>query len=167
VLEFQAPLNVWRTAQRGKYAEASRETLAPLFANRMVRLGSYGDPAAVPAWVWEAVTSRAAGWTGYTHQWRRVGAEFSAWCMASCDTEQDRADAKARGYRTFRVRSADAPLMDAREIKCPASAEAGFKTTCAACKACGGLGAKAKVDIAIVAHGSTARASNYRKRHAA
>jgi hypothetical protein len=167
VLEFQAPLNVWRTAQRGKYAVAERETLSALFANRMVRLGSYGDPAAVPSWVWSAVTAQAAGWTGYTHQWRNVGAEFATWCMASCDSEQDRTEAKARGYRTFRVRSSDNPLMDAREIVCPASEEAGFKTVCAACKACGGLGAKAKVDIAIIAHGSTARASNYRKRTAA
>jgi hypothetical protein len=92
---------------------------------------------------------------GYTHQWRRFP-EFQALCMASCDTEADHNEAKASGWRTFRVRLAYEPLAR-REIACPASKESGFKTTCADCRACGGLLAKAKADIAIVAHGPTAR----------
>ena len=46
----------------------------------------------------------------------------------------------------------------AGEVSCPASAEAGRKTTCESCKACGGTSAKAKASIVIEAHGATANA---------
>ena len=36
---------------------------------RKVRLGTYGDPAAVPAIVWGSLLADAASHTGYTHQW--------------------------------------------------------------------------------------------------
>lgn len=35
-----------------------------------VRIGSYGDPAAVPTRVWEELVKNARNFTGYTHQWR-------------------------------------------------------------------------------------------------
>jgi len=39
-----------------------------LIAGRMVRLGSYGDPAAVPIEAFEPILAVAAKHTGYTHQ---------------------------------------------------------------------------------------------------
>lgn len=160
----QAPLNVWRTAHRvplanGKaragYPVASPETLAAHFDGRLVRLGSYGDPAAVPVWVWQAVMSKADGGTGYTHQWKDAAPELAQWCMASCDSQVDRVFAGFLGYRTFRVTRADARTDKAeREVVCPASKEAGTLTNCAACKACGGTSAKAKADIVITVHGT-------------
>jgi RecJ-like exonuclease len=87
-------------------------------------------------------------------------------CMASCDNEFEQAIAKAQGWRTFRVmRQGDRMLP--REIVCPASKEAGAKTTCALCKACGGNGAKAKADIAIVAHGAAGKVNAFNQRAAA
>jgi hypothetical protein len=71
--------NVWRTyhrvplangKQRSGYPEARQDELSAIFAGRLVRLGSYGDPAAVPVWVWQAVMKQADGGTGYTHQWK-------------------------------------------------------------------------------------------------
>lgn len=142
-----APLNTWRTYHRGRYgSEWNSET----FAGLIVRLGSYGDPAAVPFWVWERVLRLAAGHTGYTHQWARFP-ELATYVMASCDTAEERVHAKFLGFRTFRVQlHPDAPM--AREVACPASKEAGKKTVCAACKACGGNAAKAKADIVIAVH---------------
>jgi hypothetical protein len=159
---WQAPRNTWETYHRGKYPIATVAETRALFAGKRVRLGAYGDPAAVPFNVWEEVLAEVKAKTGYTHQWRTCDARFARFVMASCDTPQDYVDAKNMGYRTFRVRAADEPL-NIREIVCPASKEAGYKTNCAACLACGGSSAKARVDIAIVAHGSAALVNNYAK----
>jgi hypothetical protein len=153
--------SVYGALQRGRYAVPGKDfavaILPELFAGRVVRLGAYGDPAAVPFQVWRAVTLRAAACNGYTHQWRnpKFGA-FKLLTMASCDTVLDYAEAKAAGWRTFRVRLSTEGKGD-REVVCPASNEAGYKTDCASCRACGGLSAKAKVDMVIVAHGPTAK----------
>jgi hypothetical protein len=76
--------------------------------------------------------------------------------MASADKPRDALDASLKGWRSFRIRAPEQPLAP-REITCPASKEAGYKTTCAACRACGGLDSKARVNVAIIAHGSTAK----------
>ncbi len=101
----------------------------------------------------------------YADQWRDYP-ELAAYCMASCDSETDRLHAKLLGFRTFRVRGETEPKLPG-EAMCPASAEAGHKTVCSACKACGGTAAKAKVDMAIIAHGSAAKVNAYRQRLAA
>ena len=160
---FQAPLNVWKSFHRGIYPTAI--DLASTFEGRAIRLGSYGDPAAVPAEVWEEVTRHATFWTGYTHQWRKVPVIFAQWCMASADTPQDQAFANAMGYRTFRVRSLADPVL-AGEVICPASEEAGRKVTCSLCKACGGNGAKAKANIVIAAHGAASKVNAFARRAA-
>jgi hypothetical protein len=76
--------------------------------------------------------------------------------MASADSSADRAEANAAGWRTFRVRAADGAI-EPREVTCPASKEAGYRTTCADCRACGGTRAKARADIVIIAHGNGAK----------
>ena len=80
--------------------------------------------------------------------------------MASADSAADMSDAHAMGWRTFRVRNAAELAVKGLEVVCPASKEAGYKTNCATCKACGGLEAKAKASIVIVAHGATAKRHN-------
>tara|TARA_R110000868_G_scaffold408054_1_gene690195 strand:- start:314 stop:1060 length:747 start_codon:yes stop_codon:yes gene_type:complete len=153
---FQAPLVVWKAAQRGVYAQAADlNEIASVAAGRIVRLGSYGDPAAVPVAIWRALVSGAAAHTGYTHQWRNAPG-LADLCMASADSPEEAALAQAQGWRTFRVRAPYEPVM-AREFVCPASKEAGAKTDCAACRACGGTASKAKASPVIIAHGATAR----------
>ena len=118
----------------------------------VIRLGSYGDPAAVPLELWRALVSRSSGHTGYTHQWRNCDPGFSDLVMASADSPAERILARARGYRVFRVRTESEPVEE-REVVCPASAEAGKKTVCALCRACGGTSSKARADVVIAAHG--------------
>jgi hypothetical protein len=149
------PRVVYEFASRGRYQHVDLETAANILAGRTIRLGAYGDPAAVPIEVWTALLHRAGAWTGYTHQWRRFP-EFARYCMASCDSSDERAQARFLGFRVFRVR-APGEALETREVACPASEEAGKKTTCDACRACGGTSAKARVDIAIVAHGASKR----------
>lgn len=151
---MNAPLSVWRTYQRGLYPRATPSTLAAAIAGRRVRLGAYGDPAALPRAVLESLTAAAAGWTGYTHQWRE-GFALADLVMASADSDADVADASALGYRVFHVVSSDRPRQPG-VMHCPASAERGHRRTCETCGACSGRqpgGATAHVQI--VAHGPT------------
>lgn len=152
---------VYRTMLKGRYAAPGIDydpALIPdLFEGLVFRLGTYGDPAAAPFQIWRRATLRVAAKAGYSHQWRdKRFAAFRLLCMASADTESDHNDAHALGWRTFRVRLESEALLSG-EIRCPASKEAGYKTNCASCRACGGTSAKAKANIAIVAHGTFAK----------
>ncbi|MFY7951243.1 MAG: hypothetical protein ACOVT5_01935 [Armatimonadaceae bacterium] len=160
VTTFQAPLSVWKAYRRGLYPAVSREDVATLFAGRMVRLGSYGDPAAIPVDVWQNAVARASGWTGYTHQWRTAPRALAALCMASVETDGQARAARLQGWRTFRVRAEGQPLAPKLEFICPASAEAGMKTDCASCRACMGTESKAKASPVIIAHGAGRRAAS-------
>ena len=92
---MHGPRSVWGALSRGIYGRVKPSVAGLLFAGQMIRLGTYGDPAAVPLEVWNQLISMAEGWTGYTHQWRRLGRAWSRLLMASADTieEMDRAHA--------------------------------------------------------------------------
>lgn len=150
----QGALSVYRAMQRGRYVTAAPEMIAALITGRRLRIGTYGDPAAVPVDVWRALLARVAGHTGYSHQWRKLdAAQWSPLVMASADSEDDVDGARILGYRTFRVRRADAPMV-ADEISCPASEEAGKRTQCDKCGLCAGTSARTPKTIAIIAHGT-------------
>lgn len=141
---------VWKAYKAGRYARLPLYVVARLIAGRVLRLGTYGDPAAAPIRIWQAVVVYVAGWTGYSHQWRTLGREWQILVMASVDSESDRIDAKSAGWRTFRVSIG----LDRQngEISCPASKEAGARTTCIDCRLCKGTQIVAK-DIVIADHG--------------
>lgn len=130
------------------------EVAAARLAGRKVRLGALGDPAAVPAHVWEEITRHAASWTGYTHAWTQRP-DLRRYLMASVDSEAEQRRAERNGWRTFRVRTTHEPLTS-KEISCPASDEAGHRTTCARCGLCQGASKQAK-SIAIIDHGPGAK----------
>lgn len=119
-----------------------------------MRLGAYGDPAALPVSVLYDLTIGVT-WTGYTHAWS-ISPDYRPYLMASVDTPQALDQARAAGWRTFRTRTADDALQ-AREITCPASDEAGKRSTCSDCKLCSGTRPEdSRASIAILAHGSGA-----------
>jgi hypothetical protein len=149
--------SVYGAYTRGRYArpgiDFAANLLPLLFEGLMFRIGTYGDPTAVPFQIWRASTLLTAGFNGYTHQWRDPRFQaFKRLCMASVDTKEEMELAHAMGWRTFRVRSADEPIIIERERPCPAAAESGHKTSCDKCKACGGLSAKAKISMVIINH---------------
>ena len=150
-----APLAIADCLNHGSgYAMAT--DIAALGDGRKVRLGAYGDPAAVPVAIWQALVSRATNRTGYSHQWRNPAfAALSDLCMASVDTIAERAEAKLMGWRTFRVRpSTEGVATQPNEIACPASKEAGVKSSCDKCGLCKGASIMAK-DIAIFVHAAS------------
>jgi hypothetical protein len=150
--------SVYAAWTRGAYPLMSPAQGARMLAGRAVRLGAYGDPAAIPARHWRALLRYAAGRTGYTHQWRQAHAQqLRGLVMASADSASERDTARAMGWRTFRVRAADEP-MGAREFACPASPEGGNRRQCVTCQACDGAArGPAQASVAIIVHGRMAR----------
>ena len=155
VLLGQGPLIAYQAMLRGLYPViAGHAAIAALGAGRKVRIGTYGDPAAVPAYIWESLLSDAAMHTAYSHQALQHGAAFDpSIMMLSADSEQDARSAWDQGIRTFRVVASVADIIAGQEILCPASKEAGKRTSCADCGLCAGSSIKAK-SIAIPAHGA-------------
>ncbi|QSM01193.1 hypothetical protein SEA_NANOSMITE_169 [Mycobacterium phage Nanosmite] len=146
----QGPRSTWASHQ----ANGSAPFDLDAFRGRKVRFGAYGDPAAVPFEVWQAIASVADGVTGYTHAWRTTDPRFAEFCMASCDSVDEYRQARRAGWRGFVVRPAGSE-KPAGLVQCPASAEAGKRTVCASCMQCGGTGNGRTVSITIQAHGAT------------
>jgi len=160
VLTFQAPLAVYRAFHRGSYDARSIEQ----FAGKPLRLGSYGDPLAVPLEAWQPLIDITEGRTGYTHQWDKAltNVDMAAWqplVMASADSALEASEAQTKGWRTFRVTNETAPQIKGETV-CPASEEAGKKLSCIDCLACSGASGRRSKGIVINAHGS--RKSNFK-----
>lgn len=146
----QGPLIVYNTYKRGGYPMHNTQTQRMAAGRgRLVRIGTYGDGAAAPQYVWVDVLTDADGHTAYTHN----GGDPRQY-MISADTLDEAKTAWAHKYRTFRV-IRDVSELQRNETLCPASKEAGYKAQCSDCMLCGGTSVKAK-SIAIVAHGSGA-----------
>ena len=150
-----APNNVYRTWKAGKYP-----TVDPVIAGQIaktrhhpIRIGSYGDPAAIPPEIWDQLLALQEEHTGYTHQWRNHP-EYARTLMASVGSEAEREQAKAMGFRTFRVLSGNETKAPG-EIWCPASDVGGHKSQCDRCQLCSGSRGptEARKDIAIYDHG--------------
>jgi len=149
-----APLGVYKAYKRGAYDTAKGHgAIAAIGKGRGVRLGSYGDPAAVASYIWDSLTSQAEFVTAYTHD---PVNPMPHKIMTSADNAAQAESAWDKGERTFRVVSDLAQLIKGKEVLCPASDEAGNRATCASCKLCGGNSIKAK-SVAIVAHGASKR----------
>lgn len=159
----KAPLAVWRAYKRGVYPVATEEDWCLLF-DLMVRKGSYGDPAAVPMWVWAVIDGRLPGiesvkrQPGYSHQWKRGIPGLEHHVMASVDSLEEAWKAQAMGMRTFRVMHKSESLAKG-EILCPASKEAGHKAQCADCGLCDGkrFSTDKRANVAIYVHGPKQR----------
>ena len=158
---FQAPLGVWRAWDRGNYTPSTKAQAkldALKLAGNPVRLGAYGDPAAVPTEVWCDLLDGAQAWTGYTHQWHKpVAAPLRTLCMASVDSELEAAQARALGWRTFRVVAPGDPEPDnPAEIECLSDSRG---LTCAQCRLCNGARPDGKQprSIWIDVHGARSR----------
>jgi len=148
-----APLGKYKALKKGVYSDtvATRQEIVAFGMGQGVRLGTYGDPCAVPNHVWESLISRAKFQTAYTHGKTNPMPES---IMTSADNATQAQGAWDKGERTFRVISNVAQLIKGKEILCPASEEAGRKAQCNSCKLCGGASVKGK-SIAIVAHGTS------------
>ena len=147
----QAPLSIWRAYKRGSYNSVIDYDV---MSGRAIRLGAYGDPAAVPFDIWQRLFDavKPKVWTGYTHQSRHKNFDerIAEYCMISADTPNAAKAAHSKGFRTFRV-STSARHRVANEIECLADSHGVACIDCGKCK-----GNSADYNIVITVHGSTA-----------
>lgn len=162
-----APAAVWKAHRRNPYPPLPQQSA--MLKSHSVRVGSYGDPVAIPIHYWERLWSLCANEVrpGYTHQWR--DSRFQHWSrhlMASVESEADAIAARNAGWRTFRmIPSVD--KISSEEILCPASPEAGNKATCSTCGACDGKKSESdgRRSVAIVLHGPPNRVKSAKAAH--
>lgn len=159
----QAPTSIYRAYKRGSYTlltHLPNNILHALLHDRQIRLGAYGDPAAVPVHVLRSLVTFASGHTGYTHQMahKNFDPEVLLYCMASADTEKSAEKAWAQRARTFRiVRDITEMKQDGSEIECLSDAKG---IPCSTCMLCGGKTTdqnnnnQPKPNIVIAVHGS-------------
>lgn len=183
VQEYRAPAAVLGAVLRGSYPIAGVDFPArwirALGANRAIRAGSYGDPAACAPQVWLDFLGLAEIRTGYTHFWKSVhpmardnAHALRSVLMASCDNMADYTAATAAGFRAFLVTPAGSVTAATPSLYsvgahvpgamiCPASKEFedhhGRRTSCLKCGACSGATGKGATfpNVFIPAHGST------------
>lgn len=191
---FQAPRSVWAGWERaGKPGPNWNEprTLAKLRKAAQahgLRLGSYGDPAAVPWTVWNELLATLAPrtHTGYTHQWRvlteRMATSMAgalAWehgvnvwdhlnwlqefVMASCDSIEDATLARALGWRFFLAVAPDqVDVVPERTVFCLAERDKSPRT-CETCGICNGAqGREARASVYLVEHGARSQGKHKR-----
>lgn len=149
------PNMVYKAFKRGSYTVPSMPSVTRLaMMQKTLRLGTYGDPCAVPFSVWANLLVHTIGHTGYTHQWKQERfSAFKAICMASCDNLDEDTRAKRLGWRTFTIVPKGLGATVAGSFLCPASAEAGKVLTCTDCLACGGTTSHNKASVYIPVHG--------------
>lgn len=138
-------LAAWKAAVT--LVEAGRVGFPPgILEGALVRIGMWGDPSAVPLWVWERIAAQAKGHTGYTAAWRTL--DPTTWgkvIMASVGSPADALRAKSLGWRVFA--SSDTPADDqafaddAGLRLCLAESDG---MTCASCRGCDGTDRGAK-----------------------
>ena len=150
------PLGIYTAWRAGRYPRVQgHAAIAAIGHGRKVRLGAYGDPAAVPAYVNQSLVSECEGHTAYSHQsgWDGPTGFDASIMMVSADSLSGAQVAWSHGARTFRVIADPRELVRGREVLCPASEEAGHRTQCIRCLLCAGAETRAK-SVAIVVHGA-------------
>ena len=164
------PIKVFQALIDGRYKDYEPSDKV-LFYNKFIRIGAYGDPAAVPIEVWEnIICGIATRWTGYTHQWRKCDQQLKQYFMASVDSIErynvEYEKAHSMGWRTFRIRESDVNPVGENEFICPASEEGGRVITCEKCGQCSGTyyySDKSKSPV-IMLHADSDALSNWRNR---
>lgn len=150
----QAPLAVYKAYKRGRYPAFVASEHGHYLTGRKLRLGAYGDPAAVPYETMEQVAELALGHTGYTHQAAHANFDmrYLTLCMVSADTPKQARKYQKLGAKTFRVALVGDSLAD-NEVECLADSEG---LTCNECGLCDGT----KGNVAITVHGSRMKRFN-------
>ena len=157
---LHGPNDIYRAFHNDKYVNFELFMLK-YFEGKSLRIGAYGDPAAIPFSFWSKFCKVTKNFTGYTHQWKKCDKDLSLFLMASVESDKERDKAQAMGWRTFRIRLSENDPVGVNEFICPASHEGGKKTTCGVCGACSGL-IKGSLDHnpCIIVHGGSAQ--NYK-----
>ena len=146
----QGPLAVYRAYRRGIYPRlVDDHSLIYALNGKNTRLGTYGDPLAIPPNILSLIIDNSSEYTGYTHQWKT--GKMIGLLMASVDNASEKLEAIAMGYKTFMVKDSHDDKITS--VVCPSSKEyiatGKKKVTCNNCMLCDGSTA----NIEIKGHG--------------
>ena len=165
VIVSQAPTIIYKAYQRGLYREATPDEAAQYVRGRALRIGAYGDSAALPLGVVEPISDAADTVTNYTHSGcytRSRAKQLAQFTMLSADNLKQAKRYWKTGARTFRV-SSDWELVDGvrrvndiapDESQCPKTISK--RVTCETCGVCDGLKRGIKNSIVAPSHGNGA-----------
>jgi hypothetical protein len=137
-----APNNVFKKFKSGGYPTLDKRILK----NEFLRIGAYGDPAAIPTHVWRDLTKRVIGYTGYTHQWAECDQDLRYLVMASTESPELNEQAQKLGWKTFRIKTPDEVVLK-NETECLNETQG---STCKNCGLCNGN----RSNIVINVHGT-------------
>ena len=153
VMTHQAPLSVYRSYKRGLYPTYSSDKHSSILAGRALRLGAYGDPAAVPFEVFAPLVDLQA-YILVTRTRSRTKLRQALFVSVSGFSGYAQTSVKVSGMgaKTFRVALPDDSLYD-NEIECLADSKG---IQCIDCGLCDGQ----SKNIAIVVHGQ--RKNNFK-----
>lgn len=151
--------NIYRKYKAGGYKPLSNEQKGLIHYLKMgVRLGSYGDPAALPFEAWQEILELSQFHTGYTHQWKSCDRRYQKIIMASVESESDYRLARRSGWLTYRVlKTGELPLDG--EIIC---LNQSHQRKCEDCRLCSGNNNKNHA-IAAQVHGLSYRIDNFNR----
>lgn len=155
----QGPNSVYKKLSgKNPYPKFNPKIHAKYLQNRMLRIGSYGDPAMVPYRVWKHLLQYFARHTGYTHQWHnQIHDGFKLILMASCDSKLDLIQANLKGYRGFLVTEHNRELKNIPELNAIPCVNSTHKKQCEQCGLCNGNPNGSGKNIFIPAHGTSKR----------
>ena len=155
----QAPRSVWLKYCAGRYPRYVPNVHGELLSGRPIRLGAYGDPAALSVELLEHLASVSSGWTGYSHQLFRIDRaradRLARLLMVSCHNQAQLDEARRRGWRAFvtvATEHAERGRLPAGAVECPAYTRG---VSCATCQLCRGTSRKA-LDVYAIGHGRSA-----------
>ena len=114
---------------------------------RDLRIGSYGEPTAIPFEVWEPLIKNSKVTTGYTHRWLVCDPRWKTKVHASVESVEDQRLASSLGWCTYRVKKPNQPMLE-DEIYCPAEVpDNKYAVTCQRCGKCNGKSGNITVDV--------------------
>jgi hypothetical protein len=87
---------------------------------KSIRLGSYGDPTAIPIKIWQKILKNKS-FVGYTHNWKFCNPKWRNYLLASIESPKLIAVLNNLGWYTARIIKDKSELTES-EILCPAQA---------------------------------------------
>ena len=138
------------------YKFSTLEEVLPLLRGQRVRLGTYGDPSALPLHDLKKICEVSQGWTGYTHFWKEIASNYSLYLMASVEDLSGELLAHSLGYLTFRVLLKEDETLEvsSKSIQClnVENDKTLVSLQCVDCLICSGTKGRGKKSVYIEEH---------------
>jgi len=138
------------------YKFSSLDEVLPLLRGERVRLGTYGDPSALPLEDMKKICETSDGWTGYTHFFKEIDSNYSLYLMASVESLGGELLAHTLGYLTFRVLLKEDETLEvgAKSIQClnVPNDKTLVSLQCVDCLLCSGTSGRGKKSVYIEEH---------------